>query len=1750
MNMPNDIVDVQDPFADDDIIDVQDPFAETTVPSVVTPPITPAEEQEPEEGYGPLASGMKFDEQVEAAMAAKKNKTEDVQDEIKQFPPMYYRGAGMKPEQIKEAAEDLKAYGRDLQKIPFQVAKNITGLALSAATLASNDFNINELKGEEREKFINFHTNLFLDQNLPMFKLNLDDPKFIADSGRLLPMETIGGTATQMASLMLGGGAATQGAVWTMRGIQNAPKLTKAAAVILGYESATLLTFDANENAFNAIKDFADASEDPEAEYFAKGIVDFMSAKEEDTEGTKRFKMLVEGLGITAVLGSLKIFPASYTAARQKVLGKRFDEMSKEEADAELIRYMGEVRKEQALKSGAPVKETEAGLRQVEAQRTGGDDKTIATDSVRSFAQTTAAKTKGYLTQVKQQFFTSRGYATPLLFEAMMNSKFAQKQLITAAENTANRLNIALNSAGNDPKLLEKVSVLMEADLSSVFRVRPEKRIAYFAKQRKIPEDVAAEILEARSMIDELSTKILNTKGFTAEAKEAIQNNMGTYLRKSYKIFEDPGYVPTNVVQERAKDYIVKGIVADASSKALAKGKELTKSQIELVTKNASDTADTQIKELLGKTDEIVDYVAQVQRVSKFHKRNKELAPEIKELLGEIKAPTDSLIISVSKAARILEMQNFYNSANQLGKGNYILGKTAAAKKGGRYTEIISGTNSLLDGKRTTPEIAKFLARKEESYRFLEADNSLINSYKYYIGIKGLTQSMKTTYSHTTHARNVIGGYQFGLANGRILSHLSTAGEDSAYKVLKNKIYNKKGNINKLALDKVYEEYLGLGIINTSVNVNQFRAMMDTGFDQGLPSLARPLEKVVQKSETATKAIQKINKSKAYDSIVNKPNEIYMGSDDFFKIGAYEAELKTLREAFPDASESLLKLQASKIVRNTMPNYDQIPKGIKAMRNLPLGNFVAFPAEILRTSAHILKQAGKEINSGNSTLRKRGLERLAGFVTTQVGFGTAAKFSHDMMGFSDQDVEDRRLLTSGPYSSGHDMIYVRNDDGDVYKLNTQYLNSYYSLLAPAREAYDAIQSGRLKGEEFDSWAKDALFAGVKEFTKPYITESMSAGPIKSLVAGMWSDDGRDTEGRQIRTEKGGVKWDSVIKQFKRGYSPGSYIAIEKLLDAEQGKPNDYTIEYRDPKYERIAQAGIKWERDNGDDLENGFISLVKDYKLLDRQNYIDKIRITSNAEQITKDILETNAVDFQNQQDLYIAIQAARRQIGDVPTMALLQDSGISRAKARLIYAGSFAPADLPKNIIEVTEKTVRDLRTTEERDSYRSLVSEAKLQAKEIHALMSTLSLDNAGEYEAVRIKVKEEKENFATGGEVSTLVPNAPLEPDERINKLTGLPYNEEAGPAYMDQDDPLRVLNMAAGGRVEKSAGGEILKLFLKTAPLPKAASVSGADVVETVAQKQARRRAENSDSMDTQIGSTTGTAKKAAAYLDEQGAKGLTLDYGAGFGKNAKAIKADATFEPFPKEGFKPTYIDPTLIPEGKFDRLISTNVINVLPKDIRDEAVVTMGKSLKDGGKAVVQTWNVGANKARLRGKNFKAGEEANSSRSLQGGKFQKGFTNAELKEYMEKTLGKSYTVDIVPNKANISGSSVIVTKGALKKAEGGPATTRVGRPTHQGDFGKGAVTYSERSVTFPIDDAKTQWVTFPSVLDTKGTVSSEEEVRNYVMKNGPVDPVTGEEFPVHATQKEATDYAIERSDGLMKKAEGGKVYNTLKRNCS
>tara|TARA_B100000214_G_scaffold359612_1_gene321234 strand:- start:409 stop:5949 length:5541 start_codon:yes stop_codon:yes gene_type:complete len=58
-----------------------------------------------------------------------------------------------------------------------------------------------------------------------------------------------------------------------------------------------------------------------------------------------------------------------------------------------------------------------------------------------------------------------------------------------------------------------------------------------------------------------------------------------------------------------------------------------------------------------------------------------------------------------------------------------------------------------------------------------------------------------------------------------------------------------------------------------------------------------------------------------------------------------------------------------------------------------------------------------------------------------------------------------------------------------------------------------------------------------------------------------------------------------------------------------------------------------------------------------------------------------------------------------------------------------------------------------------------------------------------------EEEILKKAVGGEVD--VPRAAPEPDERIDKMTGLPYNIQAGIPFRDEEDPIKRLGLAGGG-----------------------------------------------------------------------------------------------------------------------------------------------------------------------------------------------------------------------------------------------------------------------------------------------------------------------------------------------------------------
>ena len=81
-----------------------------------------------------------------------------------------------------------------------------------------------------------------------------------------------------------------------------------------------------------------------------------------------------------------------------------------------------------------------------------------------------------------------------------------------------------------------------------------------------------------------------------------------------------------------------------------------------------------------------------------------------------------------------------------------------------------------------------------------------------------------------------------------------------------------------------------------------------------------------------------------------------------------------------------------------------------------------------------------------------------------------------------------------------------------------------------------------------------------------------------------------------------------------------------------------------------------------------------------------------------------------------------------------------------------------------------------------------------------------------------EQRRDKREKGGEVD--IPGASSEPDERIDRMTGMPYDQQAGTAFIDEEDPLRRLGFVGGGEVDPlrrlgfGSGGKVLNALRRT------------------------------------------------------------------------------------------------------------------------------------------------------------------------------------------------------------------------------------------------------------------------------------------------------------------------------------------------
>jgi len=157
--------------------------------------------------------------------------------------------------------------------------------------------------------------------------------------------------------------------------------------------------------------------------------------------------------------------------------------------------------------------------------------------------------------------------------------------------------------------------------------------------------------------------------------------------------------------------------------------------------------------------------------------------------------------------------------------------------------------------------------------------------------------------------------------------------------------------------------------------------------------------------------------------------------------------------------------------------------------------------------------------------------------------------------------------------------------------------------------------------------------------------------------------------------------------------------------------------------------------------------------------------------------------------------------------------------------------------------------------------------------------------------------------------------------------------------------------------------------------------------------------------TQIAGTFPTYKKALGLLDMEIPEGRTLDFGAGLGMS-RDLGFD-TYEPFPRAGFDPTYRSAADIPDASYDRLTNLNVLNVVPREVRDQIVSDIGRVLDRGGVGVVTT----RGRDVMTAKGMRGPEPMSVITSADT--YQKGFSQKELQEFLQYILGNNYGVSPV-----------------------------------------------------------------------------------------------------------------------------------------
>ena len=436
---------------------------------------------------------------------------------------------------------------------------------------------------------------------------------------------------------------------------------------------------------------------------------------------------------------------------------------------------------------------------------------------------------------------------------------------------------------------------------------------------------------------------------------------------------------------------------------------------------------------------------------------------------------------------------------------------------------------------------------------------------------KATSQMAKTVLGPFTHMRNFLSAGAFATANGLIPFVGAEGAARKALRAIQLGPRTKEGNA-------IYQELLERGVVNSQVQLADLQALLkDVNFGSYLGSI---------------KAFDKL--AKGLSRVKRFAQDAYTAEDDFWKIFSYFKEQDRLFNAYKKAgiaegsnfvntagktvkfNRETIKDEAARVVRNNIPNYAYVSDFVKGLRQYPVGNFVSFPAEIMRTGTNIVQRGldeffysvtlpnGKVVNP----LRTIGLTRLLGMgVTTSVIPYAAISAGQALYDVSQDELEAIKRYVP-KWSKNSTLIPLKSEDGKFKYIDFSHMNAYDTLTRPIQTVINKVQAGE---QDKDGIMDDfilGLFESTKELGAPFITESIWT----EALADLYMRGGETRDGFRVYNEEdslGNQVYNSLAHLIK-SQAPLNYQQLKRLKMSV--KPDD------DP--ERFSRGGKEYEFGN------------------------------------------------------------------------------------------------------------------------------------------------------------------------------------------------------------------------------------------------------------------------------------------------------------------------------------------------------------------------------------------------------------------------------------------------------------------------------------------------------------------------------------------------------------------------------------------